>query len=92
MGLVFKVGDGISGVPPVPKNFPKCGSWSPEPIQDLQSKVREWTNNSSININLIQSSNNDPYQSEYNLINSSPNTFSISVQIIAGVYIIAILL
>lgn len=32
MGLIFKVGE-HHDFPPVPKNFPKCGSWLP-PIEE----------------------------------------------------------
>lgn len=37
MGLIFKVGE-HKDFPPVPKNFPKCGSWVPDVIEEEVNK------------------------------------------------------
>ena len=37
MGLIFKVGE-HTDFPPVPKNFPKCGSWVPDVIEEEANK------------------------------------------------------
>ena len=41
MGLVFKVGD-ESMLPPLPNDFPRCGSWQPTRTESLKSSVARW--------------------------------------------------
>ena len=52
MGLVFKVGQ-QSMFPPVPDNFPRCGSWLPPRTESLRSSIDRWQNS-------LESSNQPP--------------------------------
>ncbi|XP_042224188.1 laccase-1-like [Homarus americanus] len=54
MGLVFHVGD-QSMVPPVPKDFPKCGHWTPEPDPNFKSSLLQYLKDldeEKVNVNL----------------------------------------
>nr|XP_053649016.1 uncharacterized protein LOC128700086 [Cherax quadricarinatus] len=54
MGLVFHVGDQTM-LPPVPKNFPRCGHWTPDPDPNFKSNLVKYyktLNEGKISVNL----------------------------------------
>lgn len=54
MGLVFHVGD-QSMIPPVPKNFPRCGHWTPDLDPNFKSNLLQYLkeqNEEKVTINL----------------------------------------
>ncbi|RXG69216.1 Laccase-12 [Armadillidium vulgare] len=44
MAAIFRVGE-QKDLPPVPSGFPKCGSWVPRPVYDLNAKIRKYRRN-----------------------------------------------
>nr|XP_045582741.1 laccase-4-like isoform X1 [Procambarus clarkii] len=64
MGLVFHVGK-QSMIPPVPENFPRCGSWTPMPDPNFKSHLANYykeLNEGKISVNLdLLPTNNSKY-------------------------------
>lgn len=46
MAMVMQVGE-KKDMKPVPKDFPKCGNYMPEPLLDENYNIRETTDSSS---------------------------------------------
>ncbi|KAK7068432.1 Multicopper oxidase [Halocaridina rubra] len=64
MGLVFHVGD-QSMIPKVPKDFPRCGHWTPEPEPDFRENLLQFLKDQdegkiSVNFDLLPSNAKQP--------------------------------